>query len=312
MKSRTIKLICITVTLVLLCASVLCGCNTHKDVDNPVGKLSEDGTYYTNVILLYGQSNATGCAQWKYLQTTDMDNYERYLQGFPMCQTSFVCESHHANGVFEATRFGMGASESHFGPEFGIADVFNSQFSDRKTYIIKWTYGGSNLNSQWLTNITSKRGGFYDKAMEFTLQQLQLLRDAGLSPRIIGVCWMQGESDCCPGDRDKYYDNETKFINYLRNDLTEYYVGTLNFVDAFISTKTVWQLPEVVNSAKQRIADEDSHVAVIHTNGEDATALDLFVNAEPTDNPDLAHYDSASMIALGHAFAQELIALAEL
>ena len=129
----------------------------------------------------------------------------------------------------------------------------------------------------------------------------------GKNPRVRGVFWMQGESDTFSDNREKYGDMQQVFYEYLRHDLNKWIYDHFNFVDAYIFTRGIaWYKPEIINDAKQAFADRNEHCYCIKTNGEDETAIKLYLKCETGEGDDLAHYDSASTLLLGRT-AGELI-----
>ena len=76
-----------------------------------------------SVVLLYGQSNATGCSHKEYLLQKDKDTYDKANKGIDNVFINYVCEngSNSSNGEFVLCTLGQGASINNFGPEVGIA-----------------------------------------------------------------------------------------------------------------------------------------------------------------------------------------------
>ena len=120
---------------------------------------------------------------------------------------------------------------------------------------------------------------------------------------------MQGESDSFLQYSDKYGKAEKYFLDYLRIDLNEWIYDHFNFVDAYIYVGGLcWVNPEIINGCKQQIADSEEHCYCIKTNGEDETAIKLYLKCETgEDAEDLAHYDSASMLLLGKTAGEYLV-----
>ena len=259
---------------------------------------------YTNVYLIMGQSNASGVSPYSYLEASNPEIYKKYMVG-----NSNVLMSYDVDEIIETnyvpTKFGFGHSDKYFGPEIGIAEVISKQ--DENPYIIKGTYSGTCLQTQYVTN-TGRKLKLYKRYISFIMKQIKALEVVGKTPRIRGVFWMQGESDTFLNYSDKYYQAEKYFLNYLRVDLNNWIYDHFNFVDAYIYTRGIcWVNPEIVNDCKQRLADENDHCYCIKTNGEDETAITLEIKSVTGEEDDLAHYDSQSMLLLGQTAGNYLV-----
>ena len=249
-----------------------------------------------NIVLLYGQSNATGCSRVDYLINTNKAAYDLYSQGFDNVFINLNMEnfSAHTDGFVKNTL--TTGYDVIFGPEMGISEKVSSAFSN-ETFIIKYTYGGTTLHDQWLDG-QGGRGGLYNHSMMFTIQSLDYLLSKGYHLNFLGLCWMQGENDAVKGLKN-YYDNTKALVSYYREDL-KIYTESLRFVDAYINQ--IWDGNNYVNDAKRRFSQESELNYVI-----DTISLGLTTAHEPVEQPDIAHYDSQSMVLLGRAFGDALI-----
>lgn len=282
------KFLIISNTLMLL----LSGCNAkQKDIYK---KLIKPGK--ANVILITGQSNASGNSPWMYLKEKNPEVYNKFKDGVNNVLTSYYVHSSNYKKYFSPTTFGMADFKDFFGPEIGIADVFSK--SNEVTYIIKYAIGGSRLDNEWL-NSNGERGKLYNDSIDWFKKRLKYLKSRGVQPNIVGQFWMQGESDSNDEFGYKYGTNLSNMISFYRNDLKDYYMDHYTFVDAYISTKTLWPNPNLVNNQKQIVADSDSNVFCIKTNGEDENAINLDVKLHSGEGDDQAHYDSQSQYLLG-------------
>lgn len=248
---------------------------------------------YDDVYLIMGQSNASGVSPQSYLEASEPEIYQKYSQG-----NNDVLISYHTDDRIEKsfvpTKFGFGNTEEFFGPEIGIAETLQE-----KSYILKATYSGSCLMTQWVSP-KGKKLKFYKRFSSFLRTQLKDLKSQGKKPRVRGVFWMQGESDSFQPNSNEYREAEQYFYEYLRSDLNPWIHDHFNFVDAYIYTRGIcWVNPEIINDAKQRFADENEHCYCIKTNGEDSSAINLELKCVTGEGDDLAHYDSKSELLLG-------------
>lgn len=303
--------------ILLVFLLLLSGCNkntttTNKENDpNYEGLKIEfninDTLEYVNdkncrVIILYGQSNATGVSICSELQRKDSDKYNEYVSGFDNVKINYCIENNlgFSNNTFiklDLLHTNYGTS---YGPEMGIGERYSKAYPDDDIFIIKYSWGGSCLDNQWLKNYN--RYYMYEAAMNFTKASLDYLISKGYCINIEGICWMQGETDAVfDNTTPRYLENTKKFVGYLRDDLKGYQ-ETIKFVDAYIEDIGLWKNYIQVNSQK------DSFKALSNNNYlVDTISLGLRTDEEPLNNVDIAHYDSLSMVILGNEFAKLLI-----
>lgn len=287
--------------LLLLPFIALASCNESVSY---YPKELDPNTTYDDVYLIMGQSNASGVSQHIYLKDNEPELYQKYTDGNSKILISYDTDER-IQKDFVPTKFGFGNTDEFFGPEIGIADVLSQK--EATQYIIKATYSGSCLQTQYV-NSNGTKFKFYNRFIAFIKEQLEALEKDNKYPRIRGLFWMQGESDSCLGNTKKYQKAEQYFYEYLRHDLNDWIYEYFNFVDAYIYTRgTVWVDPKTINDCKQRFADNNEHCYCIKTNGEDETAIKLYIKSETGEAEDSAHYDSKSMVLLGKAAGQFLL-----
>ena len=287
--------------LLISAIALLIGC-TNSISYSP--KELDPNTEYSNVYLLMGQSNASGVAEASYLESKEPEIYQKYTEGNTKVLISYNT-GFQVNNDFVPTKFGQGHVQENFGPEIGMAEALNNL--DEISYIIKSCEGATSLMTQYVSE-KGKKLKLYTKYVGFVKQQLKALEKEGKTPRVRGVFWLQGESDSFLEYSYKYKDAEEWFFKYLRHDLNAYIYDHFNFVDAYIFTRGIcWVNPEIINDCKQRFADENEHCYCIKTNGEDETAIKLYLKCETGEGDDLAHYDSQSNILLGKTAVEYLI-----
>ena len=256
-----------------------------------------------HIALLYGQSNADGVSHNSYLQANDEAKYNEYVAGYDNVLLNYYNDggATSSNYTFQKATLGCGCASYTYGPEIGMAEVMSKTYPDEQSFIIKWTWGGTALRHQWLDG-SRGRGDLYNSAMDFSIKCLRLLLSKGYTLSIEGICWMQGESDAWESDWKLYYKDTVAFVSYLRHDLKSF-SDKIKFIDAGINEEAgVWPNPKSINKAKQEFASEsDLNIYV------DTPALGLTTKHEPSENPDLAHYDSISMVKLGQAFGNMVV-----
>ena len=258
------------------------------------------------VILLGGQSNASGCSRDEYLQkNTTAEKYSEYKNGYDNVYINYFASATNESQGFVKCATAQGEAGGYFGPELGMAEKLNELFPDESFFIIKYAWGGTNLFEQWLSpSSKGKTGALYNSFVKFVEKSLEYLVLKGYEVKIEGMCWMQGESDSFSVKNATAYESNLKnFINDVRKSFSSYAANDgIAFVDASIADNPVfWVYCEEVNKSKQKVADTSPLNLLVDTN-----ANGLTCSKEPEDAPDLAHYDSLSELKLGHLFIEEL------
>jgi len=251
-------------------------------------------TFYKKVFILAGQSNASGVAHNSELQKKiSTEEYSKYENGFNNVLISYNCDTV-SSSDFVSTKLNQGCAQGTFGPELGFGEYCSTR-TDDTIYVIKYARGGTELNSQWLDG-KYNRGYLYNELIQFVTTQMNKLNNA----KITGFMWMQGETDSCNNLFDKYYDNQVKFISYLREDLKTYIQPNgMVFADAGIADN--WNKYYLINNTKIEISNL-SDLNVYFSTSENGMRNDQ----EPENNIDRAHYDSLSELKLGQSFGQVL------
>lgn len=268
-------------------------------------KLPDGGGERVKVILLIGQSNATGCGLNDYLKKNLGDEtYATYEAGFPSVLINYCLDDHRtsSNGEFVKVDMTCGATNGYFGAEVGLAETLSKTYKDETILILKYSMSGYSLHYHWLSQ--GKRGSIYEAFLAFAQTYLEALREAHYDPRIGAICWMQGESDTTDFKAQRYYENQTKFVSYLREDLATYAEeGGIYFIDAGISNSPYCEPAyPTINAAKEKFAQDSPLNLYFSTIDEGLT-----VHLEPEGEPDLGHYDSMSVLKLGHLFGEHVI-----
>ena len=263
------------------------------------------------VILLGGQSNASGCSRDDYLkQNVSAEQYTEYDAGYDNVYINYYATGTNASNAFVKCATRQGEAGGFFGPELGLAQQLHEQYPDRMFFIIKYAWGGSNLHKEWRAPSSfGKTGELYRQFVTFVDTSMKYLESKNYDVTIEGMCWMQGESDAfAPDNAADYKANLTNFIRDIRKRYAHYAAPDgIAFVDATIAANPAyWVYYADVNASKQAVAAADPMTVLIDTNAEG-----LGCSAEPADAPDLAHYDSMSQIKLGNLFGEYLMPFLE-
>lgn len=303
------KYLCLLFSLCILFLSVS-GCTQKYDLnlntDFPICDSLPDGNGQNcKVVILLGQSNASGASRTEYLQkNVTAEQYKRYCQGYDNVLINYCVDDHSNTSAGSFTKVGLscGCTDGFFGAEVGMAEKLSEAFENETVFILKYSMSGYSLNHHWLRN--GKRGDIYKACISFLNTYLSYLESKNYNVCVGAICWMQGEADCTEEKANAYLENQRKLVSYLRTDLKAYQdpMG-IYFIDAGISDSPNWA-PEypLINAAKEIFSKDSPLNRYFSTIDHGLTTLN-----EPFDEPDTAHYDSMSEIKLGHLFAEQII-----
>ena len=126
------------------------------------------------VILLGGQSNASGCTYDEYLQkNVSAEKYAEYQSGYDNVYINYISGLKASDGFVKCATL-QGEIDGGFGPELGLAEKLHELYPDRTFFIIKCAWGGTNLFEQWLSpSSDGKTGDLYRKFTDFVNANLE-------------------------------------------------------------------------------------------------------------------------------------------
>lgn len=218
-----------------------------------------------NVYILAGQSNAVGCSN-----VSEID--EKYNQ---KSQTVWLYQSgggtlHNPDNiqtdkVLVRVRAGYGQSATLFGPEVGMAEVLETEFPDKQTFIIKSSWGNTALYDDWRSPSAGTQGKYYTYLLQTVEAGLQEITALGYTPKLQGLVWLQGEKDAMYADMAvEYADNLAAFIADIRAALQ---VDLPVVLGKNNDDKTVMPYCETVIAAQRKVAEETPRVTLVDTTG---------------------------------------------
>ena len=253
--------------------------------------------------VILGQSNAAGCSYISSLQSRYHEVYNEYDVGFDNVRINYFVDNNtnSSDGHFVKPSYGMGHAKELFGPEVGMNKVFGEHYKEEEVFILKYTWSGTILDEHWMDG-NYNRGQLYKAAKNFITTSMNYLTRRGYDITLDSICWMQGESDAFFERPSRYYKNTSNMVSFFREDLAKYNKSTIKFIDAEIAEIDLWTFGKDINKAKLQFSNESEFNYLIKSN-----ELGLRTDEEPENEPDIAHFDSLSMITLGEQFGQYCI-----
>ncbi len=227
------------------------------------------------VFVLAGQSNMMG--QYAYNSGLPAE-----LQG----DQAAVLLRH--NGVWTVLESGHGVSSAEFGPEVTFGHDMAAAWGDDDIALVKYAVGATTLAADWNPDTPGPQYTGLLDAVGAAMGELS----AGYDAQLMGMLWMQGESDALnAGYAAAYEANLRHFIDSVREDLG---VDGLPFVLAQISEAPAWTHGAIVRQAQWDVGNSMANTLVFST-----ADLSLYSN----------HYDAAGQMELGSRFADGMLTL---
>ncbi len=272
----------------------------------------DDGS--VDVIFLAGQSNAEGNTWVSCLEDNiekgklSQEQFDYYTDEMTTKIKFSVWDRRNYSDEFTNVKLGQGLTKGYFGPEIGMAEVFDQQENRREIIIVKFAKGATSLYSDWRSTSSVDDnhyvGKLYDDFVDYAYVALDELVEMGYKPHARALCWMQGEADSLDTTYSGVYKElEKNLVNDVQDYLSDYIYEDegFHFVDALISTYEGWKFRNSINKSKTENAEENENFHIVDTS-------DLTYALEPSiTNADYYHFDSLSMLELGRRFANTVL-----
>lgn len=292
-KKFMVILSCIT----LMIAMVGCAKGEDEDMNEDYTLNSTEETKEeAHVILLAGQSNASGISWNKFLKNSvSEEKFEEYTKGYENIKICYYVDNENVSHEFIPVALGQGHTKECFGPEIGIAEYLTEHYPTEKFYIIKTTMSGSGIAAEWKDGDET-----YNRIVTGIENGFQKLKSDGLEPKWFATCWMQGEGDSWALENaERYYELESDLMSRLQERFGKYASDKgVSLIDAGISDYEEWKYHDMINAAKQKYALKNPQNFYLDTQEAGLTY--------DQDNQDFAHFDAASMLQLGRMFGDKV------
>lgn len=198
-----------------------------------------------------------------------------------------------ANHDWGPLRSGLGSIETASGPEVAFGHAMANAFNGtHKVMIIKGAWSGTDLNVQWRP--PSAGGSTGELYTSFVNNVKNALAEIEQPCEIVGMCWLQGESDCFDLESANAYESNLRhFISDLRKEFN--FPGML-FSIAQIMEDPVYTHYDIVRAAQESVAEQDPLTGIFDPVGLPVAG---------------AHWVLTACSAIGNGFAENLLSLLE-
>lgn len=219
------------------------------------------------VFLFGGQSNMDGRASPKDLP-------EPYKH--PQADVLFSHNKH----------FGPLKPNPGFGPELSFGRTVADAYPDDRFLMVKYAAGGTSLYEDWAV----PDGNDYKRFLRRAGSALGRLKDAGHTYEVVGMVWVQGESDAAEGRTTEQYESDLKgFISAIRSKYGEELPFCFNRLGTN-QTNLKGEPFAQISKAQERVADADKNAHIVLVD-------DLGMK-------DGVHFDTRGTLELGKRLAQ--------
>jgi hypothetical protein len=179
------------------------------------------------------------------------------------------------------------------GPEFGFAKAMSELYPAEEIHLIKVAKGGTAID-WWLPDAKGKANG-HTQLLENLKNALEKIEG---EYEIMGMLWMQGESDSkTQADAEAYQNKLERLMALIRKETGK---PDLPIVIGRISSRILespkFKMPfvKVVQSGQEAVTKTDKNAFVIDTD-------DL------SQRDDLVHFDQAGQLGLGKLFGEVMV-----
>ena len=283
-----------------------------------------------DVWLIGGQSNAVGFGE-NYPES----GYDKEILDAGVSNVWYFSQgegAQHRDYGFYPVTLGLGLNPESSGAEIGIATALAGN-SSQMNAVIKYSIGATflypdvgNVASQnhgtWtppsylekygISTMGNKTGDMYDNFMRTVEEGIDQIVEAGYTPRIRGMWWMQGEAETWDDTMaSAYQELLTTLISDVRNDVSEisgtncsdmpFVLGRIHYNGTHTGAATLAKVQE----AQDAVANDTNLKNVFMVNP--ATDLkDPATGALATPvQQDVWHYDALAQQMIGEAFVEK-------
>lgn len=273
------------------------------------------------VVLFGGQSNARGWGYYQYLLDTgnslakpqdDVDMFSgtglaSLVNTLTNLQSGTGITGVKQNGTMQYPALTT-PPVNRFGSELSLGRTVRDllRVSNSKVAVIKYAASATSLYEDWNPDGTADStadGPAYQKFQRTVRDGLAALktRYPEYEIKIIGMGWVQGESDALEGQSENYQANLTAFINDIRVTFGTTIVFTLAQLSPNQKTSADW---DIVRAAQEAVAATLPQVVATSTTATNYPTASAFTEGS-------LHYLSSALLQIGQDLGTAIVAAAE-
>lgn len=181
--------------------------------------------------------------------------------------------------------------EGGFGPEVSLARALYLK-QKRPLAVLKVAFSGTGMRTDWNPTDEENTGRCYRALISEFKKATAAAREAGITLKPRGLCWIQGESDANAKDAPNYSNSLQQMIGRLRTDIEVANLPVLIAFNTNFSRGANKFVPVIVEQQKQ-LANRDANIRYVDT------------SAATTAN--YAHFDAAGTLLVGRLFAERIL-----
>jgi hypothetical protein len=238
-----------------------------------------------NIVIVAGQSNAMNWhADAQQIDSTSSNQsipfyYHSGLppdRGFdvPFNATS---DSNWVNLSYQSQQPFIKFFPNFFGPEITLANELSKPIPNLAVF--KSAYGGSNLALDWQKGSTSGNQ-LYDTMLGQFKHATALLDSSNVQYKVVGLFWMQGESDAANQTYANNYESNLK--NLIQNIRADVGKPSLSVVLGRIGAQlpSPYDFKETVRTAQLKVAEDDALVSWVSIDDQPLDTDDIHLLAD--------------------------------
>lgn len=190
----------------------------------PLAEALPAGSGAANMLLIWGQSNASGNAE-----LSDSSTYE----AGDVVENAYIWTRRGweqlTAGVNNMERISSGSKRSDYGPELAMAaDIVAT--TGNPVYIVKTPDNGSGLEDDWWDDGGAGAGTSYADAIAQAADAEAALADLGYTPAYSAVLWVQGEKDSQDAQTTQAGNYDTNLAAMIADARSTFSTAALPFI----------------------------------------------------------------------------------
>lgn len=238
---------------------------------------TQSSANHHKIYILAGQSNAASNGSFGTYDDYDVIDGQSYANVF-----DFNAQNDSYGALSPLSTLSAQNNVKYFGPEkYLMRTIMKNSLSSDNNVLIKVSFGATNLDQQWNSQIANGLFDFMINRINSVIQALP----PNSTYELVNFYWVQGESDSFNTNySNNYQTNLTNFINDLRTRLSSPDLGF-----TISDLRNGGNYKDIIVNSQNNVANNLSFVNIL--------------NNSSLKNVDQVHYDTPSIKLLGQNLA---------